>query len=274
MKDYDIYKGLYCSLCKTLGKRYGFLSRMILNYDLSFFALLMSARREECCGFKEGRCPFNPSKKCKYTSKITAELEDAADACVILSYYKIKDNINDSGILKKIITLFVLPFFYFMFRRAKKKNPEYCRMTLEYTQAQAQLEKAREASIDKASEPSARLLAGFFSHKETDAEQKRVLERFGYCLGRWIYLIDACDDYEDDKKKGCYNPYIFYFKNNETYDKVKEKMSGDLNLSAAGAAGAYELMEIKRFDDIIANIIYDGIFNESERVLKKENHNG
>ena len=33
VREYDEYKGIYCSLCKILGKRYGVLARALLTYD-------------------------------------------------------------------------------------------------------------------------------------------------------------------------------------------------------------------------------------------------
>jgi hypothetical protein len=32
-----------------------------------------------------------------------------------------------------------------------------------------------------------------------------------YAIGKWIYLIDALDDYDKDKKKGAYNPFILAY---------------------------------------------------------------
>ena len=44
-----------------------------------------------------------------------------------------------------------------------------------------------------------------------DGMEKRILKRFGYLLGRWIYFIDALDDLEDDLKEGGFNPFIKRF---------------------------------------------------------------
>ena len=30
-------------------------------------------------------------------------------------------------------------------------------------------------------------------------------------MGKWIYLIDALDDYDKDKKKGAYNPFVLAY---------------------------------------------------------------
>ena len=40
VKEYEMYKAIYCSLCRELGRSYGFLSRLTLSYDFTFLALL------------------------------------------------------------------------------------------------------------------------------------------------------------------------------------------------------------------------------------------
>jgi hypothetical protein len=39
IKDYEAYKGVYCTLCKEMGKEYGLLSRLLLSYDGAFYVL-------------------------------------------------------------------------------------------------------------------------------------------------------------------------------------------------------------------------------------------
>jgi hypothetical protein len=40
IKEYELYRGVYCTLCKVLGKNYGLISRSTLNYDFNFLTLL------------------------------------------------------------------------------------------------------------------------------------------------------------------------------------------------------------------------------------------
>ena len=42
VREYEEYKAVYCTLCKTLGKEYGVLSRVLLRYDATFYVLLRS----------------------------------------------------------------------------------------------------------------------------------------------------------------------------------------------------------------------------------------
>lgn len=63
MAEFEHYQGVYCSLCKQLGKRYGVMARMTLSYDFTFLAIFRMALSDVCTGFKKGRCAFNPLKK-------------------------------------------------------------------------------------------------------------------------------------------------------------------------------------------------------------------
>ena len=101
MGEYEIYKGIYCTLCKRLGKRYGVLSRFTLSYDMTFLALLQMALAEECGEFCPSRCSFNPTKRCLKATD-TVAIDRAADIGTILAYYKLKDTLADEGLGKKI----------------------------------------------------------------------------------------------------------------------------------------------------------------------------
>ncbi len=267
MCEDEAYKGIYCSLCRVLGKRYGIVSRMFLSYDSSFLALaLMSLSEEKIC-FEQKRCPFNPAKKCNFCSNSRKELDFAADISVLLLYHKIKDNIKDSTIFKallyRIILLFILPSY----KKAKKLCPEGAEIIEIYIKQQNAVEEKQSRNIDEAAEPTATMLKKIYSLGETDADAKLVREQVGYNIGRWVYLIDAFDDMEKDRKTGNYNPFLLG--NNDNYEKIK----GDILMTAGEAAKAYELLDIKCFSGIIENVIYDGLYYETIKVYERRLNN-
>ena len=55
------YEAVYCGLCMTLGVRYGWTARFILNYDFVFLALLLAPGETEACACRT--CPARPWKK-------------------------------------------------------------------------------------------------------------------------------------------------------------------------------------------------------------------
>ena len=85
----------------------------------------------------------------------------------------------------------------------------------------------------------------------------------GYCMGRYIYLLDAAVDLEDDLKKGNYNPLKTTA---EDKNYVKNVIVPQLYISAAETAKAFELLDCKKLKNILDNIIYLGL----EDTFKKE----
>ena len=263
VKEDEAYKGIYCSLCRTLGKRYGIMSRLFLSYDSTFLALALMALSEEKVCFEQKRCPFNPSKKCNFCKNESEELNFAADISVLLLYHKIKDNINDSTLFKAILYRILLVLILHSFRKAEKNRPDAAIIIAECMKMQSDVENKKSPCIDEAAEPTALMLGRLYSLNETDEEQKRVRERVGYCLGRWIYMIDAFDDLEKDRKSKNYNPFIV------SHQDDREKIKGDLLMTAGELAAAYELLNIKKFGSITKNVIYDGLYYETLKVFER-----
>jgi len=206
--EFETYRGVYCSLCQTLGKRYGFAARMTLSYDFTFLALLIMALKEEKVTFRQGRCPFNPTKKRVMCHHVENEaLEFAADTAVLLAYHKLTDTIADERFFKRLKARVSRWFIKRDYHKACKRRPQEAQAVTEYIDAQMKVEKAKNASVDAAAEPTAKLLAKLLC-SQTSHVDVGIMERFGYCLGRFVYLADAADDIADDMESGNYNPYV------------------------------------------------------------------
>ena len=70
IKEYEAYKGVYCTLCKEMSKEYGLLSRFLLSYDGTFYVIYKMGLANENVTAEKSHCTFNPCKKC---AKITCE---------------------------------------------------------------------------------------------------------------------------------------------------------------------------------------------------------
>ncbi len=263
IKEYETYKAVYCSLCKKLGKSYGILSRFTLSYDFTFLAMLNMSLQDECEGFIQKRCAFNPLKKCYYCKNDDA-IDMPAAAAMIMLYYKILDNIADERGLKKVGYWCLKPIFSIAHKKAGKKYPDIEKAVAEYISAQKALETANCDSIDEAADPTAVVMQKILSLCSQDETQKRVLSRLGYCLGRYIYLLDAAVDLTDDIKNNSYN-VLKHIENNQ----YKERVKGQLYFCVNEAAKAFELLNIKKYKDILGNIIYLGL----EQTFLKELNN-
>ncbi len=273
MGEYEQYRGVYCTLCKRLGKRYGLFARMSLSYDLTFLALLQMALEETEPAFCPGRCSFNPAKRCLKCGH-TTPIDRAADLSALLTYHKLRDTLADENFLKKLGTALLLPFASIDRQRAAKRWPEADRRIAHMMDSQRELETAQTASIDRAAEPFALLLQWMASDIAADERQRAVLSRFGYCLGRWVYLMDAVDDMAEDLQKGSYNPYILRhsIKNDDedTLRAVKADAIGSLNACLAECIAAYNLLEIRRFDGILRNLLEEGMPAAQRRVTMRK----
>ena len=90
----------------------------------------------------------------------------------------------------------------------------------------------------------------------------------GRLIGRYIYLLDCLVDREKDIKKGAFNPL-----SNLEKQEAKEKIKSQLYIVINEAKNAFELLDIKRFKNILGNIIYVGLEDtmlyEIERLEKK-----
>ncbi|MBE6779178.1 MAG: hypothetical protein E7541_07320 [Ruminococcaceae bacterium] len=260
MGEYEQYRGIYCTLCKRLGKRYGLFARMGLSYDLTFLALLQTALEEQGPDFCPGRCSFNPTKRCLRCQR-TGPTDRAADLTVLLTYYKLRDTLADEGFFKRLGAVLLYPMAAFDRRRAAKRQPQADQHIAAMMQAQQAVEQARTPSLDRAAEPFALLLQWMAGDMAGDDRQRLVLERLGYCLGRWVYLMDAVDDRQEDARRGRYNPFLL------RKDEDENAALYNLNSSLAECIAAYNLLEVRRFDGILRNIMEEGMPAAQRQVI-------
>ena len=261
VKEYEAYKSVYCGLCKQLGRDYGFLTRLILSYDCTFYAILLMSLKRSCTGFSYGRCKFNPLKKCKFADCKDNAYSKASALSVISAYYKVVDDIDDSGFFKRIALKIAKPFFGRRQKKAARRFPEIEIIVSEMMKNQKAAENDELVTIDKAANPTAKMISDLAALEGGNDLQKRVLSEFGYQIGRWVYLIDAADDYEKDKKSGNFNPFIKADINDKDY------INSVLSQSLARAYDAYNLLDIIDFKPIIDNMMLYGFPNKQNAVL-------
>jgi len=273
MKEFDTYKAVYCGLCHQLGRVFGPFAKLTLSYDFTFAAVLSLALKENFCGFKKATCMANPLKK-KDCAVPCDETEFVSASAMMLFYYKLKDNIKDSKFFKRILYLAILPFASLARKKAKKLYPTLDEIFSDMMKDQFLLEKEKAVSIDRAAEPTAKALEKVF--EQFDKTQDRALGRMGYLLGRWIYLLDALDDLSDDAKSKNYNPFLMKFDaynlNEEKKKEILEYGKGTLNITVAELARAYELLNLYRYKTILDNIIYLGLKNSANEIIKSSDN--
>lgn len=197
-KDETLYKALYCGLCKGIGKGCGQTARTALTYDVAFMSALVHNIRGEDVKIKRAHCYLHLIKK-----RPIADVDDTTVAlgCVntALAYFKLCDDKADGdkkGILRHL--------YKKGYKKTLKKYPETVEIIAKQTEEQAKLEKAGCAVIDMAAEPSAVMLKDI-SRCILKEYATEATDNLFYAIGKWVYLIDALDDYDKDVKKGKYN---------------------------------------------------------------------
>ncbi len=267
--EYEAYKGIYCSLCRTQGKLYGPLTRFMLSYDIAFLAMVHLYVQGGCGGFPQKHCVFNPLKKCHYCQGGTEALSYAASVAMLLSYYKLKDGIDDSRGVKKWGLQILHPYYNRKRKKAAKLYPQAAEIAKQYYGAQRQAEALPCAGLDVAAEPTAKALEGLFALCAGGGEQ-RALARMGYCIGKWIYLLDAGADLVKDIKTGNFNPLKKGLGQQDPQAYLQAALVPNLNVCITEAAAAFELTEGKDFKPIIENVLYLGLKQTQSTILSKE----
>ncbi len=256
------YEALYCGLCHTLGRRHGFAARMFLNYDVVFLAMLLD--RETSRIEAEGRrCPARLWCRKKRCVQCTA-LEDAADAGTILSYWKLRDTVADGSFWERTAARLLSLLLRSAYRRAAAFRPDYDQTVRTCLEELRLLEEARSPSLDRAADAFARLLQAAAPPCGA-VERERAMGQLLYHLGRWIYLVDAWDDLEEDRRAGRYNPVAARFPALEEADRAYLRTTMDHSLNLCRSAWA--LVEPGRWSGTVENILYLGLPMVEELVL-------
>ena len=258
-REFDYYKGYYCGLCKYLKENHGEVSRLSLNYDITFLIVILTALYKLDSDITYERCIANPlKKKMRIVNEIT---EYAASMNILLSYYKLEDNLyDDNGIKDKLA--------YELYKGKLKKAYEKYPQKAEYIKQQLgnlrELEKQESKSIDKDSNTFGNLMGEIFVYKKDEYEQN--LRNIGFNLGKYIYILDAYEDLEEDNKKGRYNPFIDYIDKKE---ELKNKVDRLISMSLGMATKNIEQLNLEFNKSIIDNIIYSGVYLRYKSILEK-----
>ena len=272
-KEFEAYNGIYCTLCRQLGKDYSIFARLILSYDCTFYAMMALDLNEQPPCYQEGRCRFNPFKKCHYADTQSLAFSLAAALSVISAYNKLRDNLLDSPWYKRILYRLVQPFFSSWHKKAAKKYPEIDESVSKMMDRQIEAEKDQNCILDQAADPTAIMLSemcGLLTEyiplrKSLQKDNtKRILQAMGYAIGRWIYLIDACDDYEKDQKHHNFNPFLL-----DDKEDLAAYMEANLNHALSDALLSYGLLDKGRYDSIIQNVLCVSCVNIQKKIISK-----
>lgn len=258
-REFDVYKGYYCGLCKYLKQNHGEISRLSLNYDITFLILLLTSVYRPKSTITQEVCIANPiKKKARIVNEVT---EYAASMNVLLTYYKLEDNLHDDKGIKDILA-------YHMYKGKLKKAYEKYPEKADYIKNQLlvlqNLEESNSTDIDAVSNTFGNLMGEIFAYKNDKYEHD--LRIIGFNIGKYIYMLDAYEDLDKDIKKGRYNPFIEYANKKEELRKRVDKL---ISISLGHLAQSIDNLHITSNINIIENIIYSGVYLRYKNILNK-----
>lgn len=276
VRENEYYRAVYCGLCRSMGKCTGFCSRMTLSYDFTFLAAVRMAISGTEPTLSKKRCFMHPLQKRNIMDR-NSELDYCAYACGLLTYHKNRDDITDEKkFTKKHVRARVMqPFSANIRRRADKKYRELDVKIADLIRQLSEAEKSRQPSVDAPAHIFGEILAAILSYGYSGNNAK-IAEHIGLGIGKWIYIVDAVDDYGEDMKKNRFNPFICLWNGEEITDKHREDIKVALLNELSGAEAAFDLIDYGERADlraIIQNILYlgmpktaqDAIFQKSRR---------
>lgn len=258
------YRAAYCGVCRSLKQRYGQLPRVTVSFDMTFLALVLGSLYEPQETKGAARCPLHPAKPQAFAQSEYSNY--AADLSVAFAYHKLLDDWHDDHTIKSRAAAFALAGAY---RKAKKRIPQECR-AIEEALAEIQVmekqlaEQNESLPLDAPANRFGLLLGDIFAHKNdfwvTD------LRRFGARLGKFVYVMDAAMDLEEDLRTGSYNPFKYM-------DHDPQALRDNLEYLAASMTEAFERLPLERDLHLLRSVLYAGVWQRFE-AKENKSHDG
>jgi hypothetical protein len=267
VRELELYRSVYCGLCRAMKHSTGNLSRISISYDFVFCAFIRAALTGQSFNPEKRWCFLHPFEK-RLIAAENEPLVDCALMSAVLTREKAYDNYHDSRFLSKISTGMALPQVNRMLKLAIRKDPEVAdvaKCVREKMDKLYELERSGCKSPDEPAQASGELLAEIFKYR-LEGEKRSIASAVGIRVGRWVYLVDAADDYQSDLKNDQYNPFI------EAETQPDERLFEALRLELSDARKAMDLVDISDPDikAIIYNILSDGMTTPIEARLSKK----
>lgn len=268
VREYECYRAVYCGLCMQLKADYGFVSRMLLNYDLVTVALLADGISGEKGAPCMKRCMASPlRRRCMHAG--TGGLRLAAASLVLLSWYKLADDLEDEPLARCFASGALRLLLLRAHKKAAAAQPELDRLLAEQMACQQKLERAGCANPDEAAEPTGRMTAAILEKCAARTEDAHILGRMGLFLGKILYWLDAAEDFDKDREKGRYNVFL-----RMGLDRAAaiEQAALQCRLAAGEVARCYNLLRLELNRPILDNIIFLGLPAGIRRAGQPQKH--
>ena len=257
------YGAVYCGICRRLQAQSGGISRLGLSYDMAFLALLLMSlyEPEETSG--KDACLLHPVKRRAWVDN--EYIRYSADMNGILAYYNCLDDWQDD---KKLSAKLMARTYEKSLADIEERYPRQAAAIRECLETLSRLEKENCRNPDEPAGAFGRLMAEVLTYREDLWAPS--LRKMGDALGRFIYLMDAVVDYDRDKRKGKYNPFLAM-----GGPKDPARWEEYLVLTMGSATTEFEKLPLVQDKALLDNILYSGVwvtYREREKGKKEERH--
>ena len=267
VKDTVLYKALYCGLCKSIGKVCGTKGRFCLNYDLTFLSALLHNLLDVDVKIERQHCILHHFEKRPIA--VTDLLSEKIGALnVILAYHKLNDDVVDlnKGKAKR-------SFFKSSYKKAKKFTPDLDEIVIKMYNGLSLYEKTNGDSIDRAADYFGTMMIDCVKYLMEDKFTDTVGE-LAYNLGKWIYLIDALDDFDKDKKNKNYNVFVNLYPDCQSKAMLmqnhNEKIANVFALILNEINDKARVLDYKFNHDLTDNIIFNGLREQTRKIMESK----
>jgi hypothetical protein len=257
-KEFDVYRSYYCGLCRAMKDRCGNLARLSLSYDMTFVYMLLSGLYEPATELKQCKCALHPFEKINYSENSIAEY--VADMSLLMTYFKCKDDWDDD---KKISRGLLMNALRKKYQRLGNFYEDKIRQIEDLFAEIRRGEKEDLLDVDYMSGLFGNIMALVMVQKED--EWAPMLGRMGFFMGKFIYIMDAYEDIEEDLKHKQYNPLVKLYQSPD----FEGEMQQILSMMMGECCREFEKMPILENADILRNILYSGVWVRYEAVHSK-----
>lgn len=252
------YNAVYCGICRRIRLQSSQIARLGLSYDMAFLALLLMSLYEPEEETGDRACLLHPVKPKPWIDN--RYVRYAADMNVVLAYYNFLDDWQDDG---KVSAKLLADAFGKQYPAIEARYPRQCCAIRDCIARLGELEKAGCANPDEPAGVFGALLAELFVVEED--LWTPTLRQLGQALGRFIYLLDAAVDYDKDKRKGKYNPYLAM-----GMEKDPARWEDYLVLTMGRCTASFEKLPLVQDKALLDNILYSGVWVNYRGKRKEE----
>lgn len=262
-EERSTYQAYYCGLCRELKRQAGAGAQICLNYDITFLAILLSGLYEPDEVTEPFRCRLHPTKKRFFHE--SEVMQYAASMNIVLSYYKLLDDYQDDH---KTSRKRIANRFEPVVKRVCEEYPRQTQAIEDFVRDLSDAEYRQEDNLTVLSALSGDMLGELFCYKEEDVWNES-LRSMGYYLGKFIYLLDAYDDMEKDRKNHSFNPMLRAIDKDPSYDAFCRQVLVSL---IAECTKEFERLPILKNASILRNILYSGIWTKYDMIQARRDH--